>query len=65
MHHNRTKHADKAYHFIREQIQCNCINIVYLQIDLMIVDFIPKLVGRNKLDFCRNVLLCCKNVQSI
>ena len=28
-------------------------------------DCLTKPVGRNKLDFCKNVLLGCKNVQSI
>ena len=65
VHHNRTMHIDIRYHFIRVQVQCNCIKIVYLQINLMIADCLTKSVGRNKLDFCKNVLLGCKNVQSI
>ena len=64
-HHNRTKHIDIRYHVIREQVQCTCIKIVYLQTNLMIADCLSKPVGRNKLDFCKNVLLGCKNVQSI
>ena len=36
VHHNRTKHIDIRYHFIREQVQCNCIKIVYLQTNLPI-----------------------------
>ena len=59
VHHNITKHIDIRYHFIREQVQCNCIKIVYLQTNLMIADCLTKPVGRNKLDFCKNVLLGC------
>ena len=55
VHHNRTKHIDIRYHFIREQVQCNCIKIVYLLTNLMIADCLTKPVGRNKLDFCNNV----------
>ena len=65
VHHNRTKHIDIRYHFTREQVQCNCIKIVYLQTNLMIADCLTKPVGRNTLDFCKNVLLGCKNIQPI
>ena len=55
VHHNITKHVDIRYHFIRGQVQCNCIKIVYLRTDLVIADCLTKPVGRNKLDFCKNV----------
>ena len=57
VYHNRTKHIDILYHFIWEHVQCNCKTIVYLQTDLIIADCLTKPVGRNKLDFCKNVLL--------
>ena len=52
VHHNRTNHIDIRYHFIRKQVQCNCIKIVYLQTYCL-----TNPVGMNKLVFSKNVLL--------
>ena len=42
IHHNRTKHIDIRYCFIRAQVQCECIQVLYLQTDLMIADCLTK-----------------------
>ena len=54
--HQRTKHIDCKYHFVREQIVCNCIMIKYLETSIMIADSLTKPVGRIKLMFCNSVL---------
>lgn len=56
VHHNRTKHIDIRYHFIREQMMCKSVKVVYLQTDMMIADCLTKPVGRIKLSFCKNIL---------
>ena len=38
VHHQRTKHIDIRYHFIREQVINDGIDVEYLQIDLMVAD---------------------------
>ena len=62
--HNRTKHIDIRYHFIRKQVQRECIKELYLQTDLMIVDCLTRHVVKNKLEFCKKVLMGSKNVKS-
>ena len=56
VYHQRTKHIDCKYHFIREQIICNCIMIKILETSKMIADSLTKPVGRIKLVFCNSVL---------
>ena len=56
VHHNRTKHIDVRFHFIREQIVSNCIHVEYLQTNKMIADGLTKAVGKLKLEFCNKVL---------
>ena len=56
VHHNRTKHIDVRFHFIREQIVSNCIHVEYLQTNKMIADSLTKAVGKLKLEFCNKVL---------
>ena len=38
VYHQRTKHIDIRYHFIREQVHDKCINVEYLPTSLMIAD---------------------------
>ena len=56
VHHQRTKHVDIKYHFIREKVMNGIINVVYLQTDGMIADYLTKPVGRIKLEFCNTIL---------
>ena len=58
VYHQRTKHIDIRYHFIREQVHDKCINVEYLLTSLMIADCLTKPMGRVKLDFCIKSLLC-------
>ena len=56
VHHQRTKHIDIRYHFIREQVIQNCIQVKYLQTELMVSDCLTKPVGRLKLEYCNKTL---------
>ena len=56
VHHQRTKHIDIRYHFIREQVINDCIDVEYLQTDLMVADYLTKPVGRIKLEYCIGIL---------
>lgn len=46
--HNRSKHIDVRYHFIREIIHENLINVEYLPTDEMIADILTKGLGSIK-----------------
>ena len=61
VHHQRTKHIDIGYNFIREQVINDCIDVEYLQTDLMVADFLTKPVGRIKLEYCIGKLFCVKH----
>ena len=54
--HARTKHINIRYHFIREQVIDNNINIKYLPTASMVADCLTKPIGRVKLQFCNTVL---------
>jgi hypothetical protein len=41
-HHDRTKHIDTRYHFIREQIELKAIRVIYMQTDQMLADMLTK-----------------------
>ena len=56
VHHQRTKHIDIRFHFIRDQVTNGCIKVQYLQTKEMIADCLTKPVGRTKLEYCNNVL---------
>lgn len=42
VHHSRTKHIDVRYHFVREAINNDFINVNYMSTDLMIADILTK-----------------------
>lgn len=54
--HNRTKHIDVKYHFIRENISNKTVHLRYIPTDQMIADCLTKPLGRVKLDMCNNEL---------
>ena len=61
VHHQRTKHIDIRYHLIREQVINDCIDVEYLQTDLMVADCLTKPVGRIKLEYCIGTMFCMKH----
>lgn len=47
--HNRTKHIDIKYHFIRECVLSNKVAIKYMHTDKMLADILTKSVNGPKL----------------
>lgn len=52
VHHNRTKHIDVRYHFIRELVENNKIKLSYLPTDRMLADILTKGLSRCKHQRC-------------
>ena len=52
-HDRRLKHVDIRYHFIREYVESQRVNIVYISTDEMLADILTKPLGRVKFEaFC-------------
>lgn len=47
--HNRSKHIDIKYHFIRQHISYKSVKLMYIATEFMLADFLTKPVGKNKL----------------
>ena len=50
--HRRTKHIDVKYHFIRDQVKNNHVNVFYVPDEEMVADALTKPVPAPKLNFC-------------
>ena len=50
VHHQRTKHIDIKYHFIRLEIQEGRINLEYIPTEQKMADIFTKAASRNKLE---------------
>ena len=48
VHHNRTKHIDTCYHFIRQYVEDKKIEIGFIQIEDQLADIFTKALGRLK-----------------
>ena len=55
-HHNRTKHIDIAFHFIRERIATKEIDVIYCHTENMIADIMTKALPRPKYERFRELL---------
>ena len=55
-HDRRLKHVDIRYHFIREFVEGNRVEIVYISTDDMIADILTKLLGAKKHEKFRKAL---------
>jgi hypothetical protein len=47
-HHNRTKHIDVKFHFIRESSQNGLIQLTYIPTDEMVADILTKALPRDR-----------------
>ena len=47
-HHNRTKHIDVKYHFIRESTRSGLIQLVYIPTNEMVADILTKALLRER-----------------
>ena len=54
--HNRTKHIDVAFHFIRERIASNEVKVVYCPSNDMLADIMTKGLARDPFQKLRNLL---------
>lgn len=49
----RTKHIDIRYHYIRDKISENVIEVKFIATGLMTADSLTKAVSKEKTEFCR------------
>ena len=54
VHHNRTKHIDTRYHFIRQCIEDKNIEITFIRTEDQLADIFTKALGRMKLQEMRS-----------
>ena len=54
--HNRTKHIDVAYHFMRQKVNDKSINVKYCSTDQMLADVMPKSLPRQTFQKFRDML---------
>lgn len=52
VHHQRTKHVDVRYHFVREAVASEVINVRYVETGRMIADALTKPLLRGKFEWC-------------
>ncbi len=57
--HNRTKHIDITFHFIRERISSNEIKVVYCPSDDMLADIMTKGLPKERFEKLRDMLNVC------
>ena len=57
VHHQRTKHIDIKYHFIRLEIQEGRINVEYVPTEQNMADVFTKAASKNKLENFRAIML--------
>ena len=64
--HGRMKHVDIKYHFIRDQVEKEEIQIKYCNTENMVADMFTKSLGRTQYNFLRDILgvKCDQNLQS-
>jgi hypothetical protein len=51
--HNRTKHIDVSFHFIREQVNRNIVCVQYCRTENMLADVMTKVLPKAKVSFER------------
>ena len=55
-HHNRTKHIDTRYHFIRECVEDKWIEIIFIRTEDQLADIFTKALGKTKfLEMCDQI----------
>ncbi|KAJ4820740.1 polyprotein [Rhynchospora pubera] len=56
VHHNRTKHIDTRFHFIRDLIEHGVFELQYISTNQQIADALTKPLTREKFNWCRNMM---------
>ena len=59
VHHNRTKHIDSRYHFIRECVEDKKIEITFIWTEDQLADMFTKALGRMKFQEMRGRIGIC------
>ena len=60
--HDRMKHVEIKYHYVREMVQRRAVELRYVPIDEQIVDVLTKPLGRGKLVYFQDRLKIMENV---
>lgn len=55
MYHSRTKHIDVRYHWIRDVIEKQLLELVKIHTNKNPADMLTKVVSRDKLEVCRDI----------
>ncbi|CAL5346390.1 unnamed protein product [Camellia sinensis] len=55
MYHSRTKHIDVRYHWIREVMDKQLLELTKIHTDKNPADMLTKVVSRDKLEICRDI----------
>ncbi|KAJ4789254.1 polyprotein [Rhynchospora pubera] len=56
VHHNRTKHIDTRFHFIRDLIEHGVFELQYINTNQQIADALTKPLTREKFNWCRDMM---------
>ena len=59
VYHERSKHIDMKYHYVREQARQKNIKFLYVQTEHQVADVLTKAVSKEKLFFCRKQMGVC------
>nr|GEZ39078.1 integrase, catalytic region, zinc finger, CCHC-type, peptidase aspartic, catalytic [Tanacetum cinerariifolium] len=54
--HSRSKHIDIRYHFIKEQVEYEVIELYFVNTEYQLADFFTKALGRDRIEFLTNKL---------
>jgi hypothetical protein len=54
--HDRTKHIEIRYHYIRDMVQRGALNFQYISTDEQVVDVLTKPLSRIKFEYFRDKL---------
>ena len=64
VYHERSKHIDMKFHYIRDEIRSKEMKFLYVQTSNQVADSLTKAVPKEKVDFCRFHMGVC-NVHSV
>lgn len=56
VYHDRSKHIDTRYHFIRDCVQVGSIDLVYVNTEVQLADMLTKPLGRQRFEELREKL---------
>ena len=60
--HDKTKHVEMKYHYVREMVQRRAVELWYVPTDEQIADVLTKPLGRGKFVYFRDKLEVVENV---